>query len=154
MSKQKNEVALRPSIPPSTLIAPPGSLEDQWPHNLPVSTETGKVMLMNALCEGDIKIGDGGFVEIAVSHYCCTPGARIDADTGEVVEFNRLVLFQPDGSTFVTTSVVAPHIMRRAISVYGAGPWNPPLRVMIRERKAKNFPGKYHELRFLLRPEG
>jgi hypothetical protein len=125
-----------------------------WPTNLDLNSWEGNSMLLAALGEGDVQVADLHGAPFPTRWYLVTPGERIDPETGEVSNFPRLVLISPEGKTLVTTSTVVPHRMAAVLERWGPGPWDPPLPLVVIERRARRTGRTYHELRMGSQPEG
>jgi hypothetical protein len=150
-----------PFPPPAPVVETRGRLipaddapSSAWPTNLDLDTWEGNAALLAALGEGDVQVADLHGEPFPTRHYIVTPGERIDPDTGEVSNFPRLVLIGPDGKTLVTTSAVVPHRMVAVLERWGPGPWDPPLPLVVIERRARRTGRTYHELRMGSQPEG
>lgn len=117
------------------------------PTNLDLRTEAGRAMLLAALGEGDVDVATMNGSPFPTSHYLVTPGESVDPETGEVSNYPRLVLISPEGKTLVTTSIVVPHRLAAVLDLWGPGPWEPPLPLLVMERRNRRTGRTYHELR-------
>jgi hypothetical protein len=129
------------------LIPADGTPVGGCPTNLDLTTEDGRRALLAALGEGDVQVADLHGDPFPTSHYLVTPGESVDPETGEVSNYPRLVLISPEGKTLVTTSTVVPHRMAAVLDLWGPGPWEPPLPLVVIERRARRTGRTYHELR-------
>lgn len=136
-------------VPTGRLIPAQGLSLDQCPTSLDFGTEEGRIMALAALGESDYVFDANGTCEIAAVHYLVTPGEAVDPETGELERFPRTVLIDQAGKTLVTTSKVIPHRLAAVIDLWGPGPWKPPLRIVIMERRSRRTGRTYHDLRMV-----
>lgn len=122
-----------------------------WPTNIPVDSELGRSLMMDAMGDQTVKIEENEGRPFMVSYYAVMPGEKTDEQTGEVKQFIRLVLLDGKGGSMSTTSEVAPLRFRRVIELYGPGPWFPPLPIVLEEKRSRGKGRTFHSLRVLPR---
>lgn len=138
---------IQPAPQRGRLIARTDAAPGDCPTNLDLGTEEGKASFLNALCSPDVVLDKDGRAYLSVVHYVAHPAEHVDADSGELRQYSRLVLIQEDGTTFATTSAVVAHRLAQALALYGPGPISPPLNVVVMECRSKAG-RRYHDLRF------
>lgn len=119
------------------------------PTNIDTSTPDGKALAVNASGIADHYLPESGEAQFAIHRYLVTPGEDIDEETGELRLYPKTVLIAPDGSTFGSASLVILRRLASIVSNYGPGPWEPPIPVLLFERKAKRTGRRYHDLKIL-----
>jgi hypothetical protein len=129
------------------LIPQNGTPVRACPTNIDLDTEEGGCLLMDALGDPDYQVPDMKGEPFMARWYIVTPAESVDQETGEISYFPRTVFISPDGKTLVTTSTVVPHRLAAVLEVRGPGPWEPPLPLIIRERRNRDGKGIHHELR-------
>jgi hypothetical protein len=129
-------------------IVPYGTPADQWPTTLPVGVARAVAML-NALNTPDLELPDDGCLSLSVMHLIAHPVERLDEESGELRQYSRLVIIDPEGRTFATTSVVVAHRVAALVDLVRAGMLKLPVRAEIRARKNRARTRTYHELRIL-----
>lgn len=129
------------------LIPAPGLQLADCPTNLPLDSPRGKALALAALGEGDVSVAALDGKPFPTSYYLVTPGESVDPETGELKQYPRLVLIGQDGRTLVTTSIVVPRLLQAVLSLYGPGPWAPPLPLIVTERRSRRTGRTYHDLR-------
>lgn len=128
---KKDESTALSQPAPTQIIDPSKAVV--YATSLDLQTEVGRAKAIAAYQIGDLtseQVVGGDAIE--VSDYFCYRNIG-QTDEGEEYDYMRMVLFLPDGRTlpFASKNVIkgiiaADRFMRKA-------PWNPPLRVVIRE---------------------
>lgn len=104
-------------------------------------------MAINAMGEADTVIPPEGVLEFRIKDYLAMPASSVDEETGEEKEFTRLVLFSPEGKTFVTTSIVAPHRLLAILSLYPPERVQKGIKVVICKRESRRTGRTYHDIK-------
>lgn len=116
-------------------------------HTLDLTTERGKALLVAAGSPGDLDLDQTGRLEMMLSDFACFWDSEIDEESGEIKEFPRSVFYAPDGRTFRTTSVHAPHFFARVVDVYGLDRVKGGIPIRVCLRISKREKRQYHDFK-------
>lgn len=75
---------------------------------------------------------------IAVANYYCHKIEIVREEDGEVRDCIRCVLIEPDGKAWAFVSDGIAKEIARIIDVFGAGPYNPPVKVEVKQIQTRN----------------
>lgn len=76
--------------------------------------------------------------EIDVRYWLVHPTEKVDDHTGEVTPAERLILSDGNGLVISTSSGVALQAWNLIAGMLGDGPYDPPMRVALREGRARS----------------
>lgn len=125
----------------------------QCPMSIDLSTDAGKARLVAATGVSDNDVQIGKTLEMHVTDYIVYPTTRVNEETGEASDFVRVVLIDKDGQTFATSSLVIASRLQAIVQLFGRGPWNPPLIMMMTKRQSRRPDRAFHDLRIRARDE-
>jgi Phage Single-stranded DNA-binding protein len=83
------------------------------------------------------KFTDLGGGVLAIKYFYAHPVQVIRLD-GEVIDATRVVLFQPDESAFAFVSQGIAKGLGQIISIFGWGPYNPPIECRVSQTATKS----------------
>lgn len=147
----------------SVVIADSGDLIDvpawgtpigECPSSIDMRDQAGFALAFNAVGEPDISLDRQGEAVIDAKHWLIHPCEKVDESTGEVSRFARLVLIDPEGRTFATTSGVVMARLAQLVAYYGGRENWETVRLRVIERTAKRSGRRYHDLRIVPIQEG
>jgi hypothetical protein len=133
-----------------------GDTVEDWKTNLDRETVKGKALIFNALSpadsviDGSTKDKDGQpYMLFCARYYMIYPDEFIDPETGVVSHGARTCLIDANSRTFKTTSGHAPHVIQRALDLFGESLWEEGIIFRITERKSRNKQRQspYHDIR-------
>lgn len=112
--------------------------EFNWQTTLPQETREQRYQIL-ALIEGEcIKGSDVIGSDLLLWHYIAHPVTMTDEETGETADGVRLILLQPDGPPVAFVSLgVLQSIARIQKAEQRSMPFNPPVKVVLRQVKGK-----------------
>lgn len=120
-------------------LVPMDSAEQFWlSTSLPATHANHKLMLLS-IWESECDAAEGWIGrEFLYSDYLIGPATTTDDETGEVVFFLRMLVIGPDHPpiAFGAKSAIDA-IQKLAYAVGRNPPWDPPLRVRLRQARAK-----------------
>lgn len=105
--------------------------------SLDISSDEGKATLLMALQGENASLGDMIGEEIEISHLVVHNVEVLDEDTGELLERDRIVIVQPDGTMLSAVSQGIRKSVQLLCALYRLPPYDPPLRVKIVQTNTK-----------------
>jgi hypothetical protein len=109
---------------------------------LPTDTMSGKIAVYNHL-SASTRLWDEVDTVVEVSHILLSSCEKKVDDEGEIGPGIATTLIDVDGKAHRTTSVYAYRQLALMMTLIGAPPWSPPLRIMPRRLKAADS-GRYY----------
>jgi len=110
---------------------------------------SGWKTLINCLGSTDIVFGPDGSVMIEMEHFLLLPREEMDPETGETRWYPWLVLVDPEGRTFGTSSAVAIERIGRIVEAIRRGKLTTPVAVQITQRRAVSSGRIYHDVKVM-----
>lgn len=114
-------------------IPDPFKTDAGWRTNLDDRRPENQALLMKALNEADLTADDVMGQVIGVEAFLCQPVRLMDKATGLLRWCPRVVLFLQGGMTVGFVSVGVVKSLQTIVRWKGAGPWNPPVVVNLRQ---------------------
>jgi hypothetical protein len=148
MSEEEALEITRVPLDIGSLIVSPDTPIQQWPTTLPL-TETGRKMLLNAMGSSDIEPGRDGIVMMEIAHILAFPREEVDEQTGMVRRYSWLVLIDPEGHTWGTSSPAVADQVRRIFGAVAAGWLDWPVAVKINTRYPMKDGRMRHDLKVM-----
>lgn len=108
--------------------------------SIPIEGEEGKDNLALILTDERVIIWREAPLEMTAVHAVTYEATDVDEETGEIVTKQRLILIDPDGKMYVSSSSVCFNYILRLTAVYGPFPWLNGRRLVF--KKAKTGTGK------------
>lgn len=106
--------------------------------SLPAGSIDEKLAVAEALDGTNRNLSECVGDEILIAHILAHTVHKSDKQTGEIVPLTRTVLIDPEGTMFEAKSAGIVKSLRKLMFVYGAPPWNPPIRVKVKEIKTSD----------------
>ena len=132
------------------IVAPEwGTTLDRCPSNIDLTTDSGKVMGVNAVSPGNVDLDENGHAEVLARYWLVYPDESVDEETGELRRHPRTVFIAANGDTYKTTAAHAPEFVQRVNEVFGSDCWTRGVRISITERRSKRQKQTYHDLRVI-----
>lgn len=116
------------------------------PTNLDIRSARDRVWIFNAGNPADFRLEGTLPLKFRAVAYLLLPDERTDPDTGEIREFERLVLFNKDGKTFCTTSAFGWKRAKAAAEIFSPQEWEAGILfvIQVRQGESKRW---YHDIR-------
>lgn len=111
-----------------------------------LATKDGRIDAYNAMAYQDMSVADAKDAEIEICGYLIHAAAMPDESTGETKPIVRVVLLCPDGSRYGGSSEGLARAIQGIVTVFGVGPWVPPIKVIPRERTSSRTKRRFHTL--------
>lgn len=93
--------------------------------------------LFNAMNNPKERIADHINEVISVCDYLIEMTEVASDETGEIVTVPRVVFIDPKGNAYQAVSVGMANVLKKLIIVCGDAPWNPALRLKIKQQATK-----------------
>jgi len=105
----------------------------QFYCNWHIESMADKALALRYQGEADRKGADVVGQTIAIERFLCHPAESVNDKTGEVEYFTRTILIDPDGGTVAFGSNGILKWLGRFVTMFGRGPWHPPLVVRVKQ---------------------
>lgn len=110
--------------------------KQKFETSLNLETLMGKALAANCMTGSDYKGDDLKGAVFFVKDYFVHE-IQMEDDDGEMKTQRRTVLINPDGETLAFVSEGVAMGLSNLISLYGPGPWSPPLPVRAKNSKTR-----------------
>ncbi len=104
--------------------------------SIDINSTEGKMKVQKALASADYGSEHVMKVPFEVQDIV-VHGVKIVDENGEVTDATRTVLLSPSGETVSFTSEGVISSLRNIFSIFGLPPFNPPLKVQVKEVKTR-----------------
>lgn len=121
----------------------------ECPTNLDLRRADHRAWAFNAGNPADLRLNGAIPLRLRVVAYLILPDQREDPETGEIREFERLVLFTKKGETFKTSSAFGWHRAKAAVELFSEDEWEQGIPFVIRARQSEQKRW-YHDIRIAL----
>lgn len=135
--------------PPSDVVPAPGTALALCPHNIDMSTQRGKALMLKAGSPGELEVKDDKPLRMLAVSYLIMPDSQIDDKTGELKEFVRCVFFDAAGRHYRTTAAHGPFRIKAMCDLYTDDEWQRGIPLIISVRKSKRGT-TYHDIQIEL----
>lgn len=138
-----------PAVPPANVpaVPPPKRLPDNpfdpefrpvYFTNLNPQVPADQNLILKCIDEPSLKKADYVNRELPVKWVYAHVADGQVGDDGELGEWVRLVLVTPEGDTLSMSGAIAGKALFVAKSLYGPGPWDPPLLCTIKQKPTRD----------------
>lgn len=114
----------------------PGTMVTSFKPN-PEDRETS-AKIFNALNNPSNRVSDCINQVIEVTDFLIEMTEIANQDTGEISVVPRVVLVDSEGETYQAVSFGMANVIRNVTATCGKAPWNPPVKLLIKQRSTKN----------------
>lgn len=130
---------------PHNLQVPLGTPIHLCPSTIPSDT-AGVIRRMNAMGQSTLELSRDGDLLITIADVLVYPREQVDEETGEVSQFSWIVLIDPLGESWGTSSPVVGGKVMQLLALRSAKliPW--PVTVQIVTRTARKTARRYHDV--------
>lgn len=127
------------------LIVPQGVPIHLCPSTLPTDKE-GLKQRLNAMGSSSMDLDRDGTLLIEVAHVLAHPRETLNEDSGEMNQHSWLVLIDPKGETWGTSSPVVAEKVAQLLALRSAGLIDWPVSLHIVTRTGRKSGRRYHDL--------
>jgi hypothetical protein len=124
----------------------------ECPTSLDLQSARGRALAFAAGNPADYAFDGDKPVQITAFDWLIYPDETTDAETGEVRQFARVVLFDRLGRFFKTTSQFAPRRLQAAVQLFTPEDWRRGVTFIVSQRRGK-LGRTYHDIRVLVDEE-
>lgn len=102
------------------------------------STLEDKKALFNIMTNAETKLSDCVNKEIEIANFVFTSGSTTDAETGEVMEQERVIIVDTEGNSYHSMSQGLVNSMHQLVAVFGEPSlWTEPLKITVVRKETK-----------------
>lgn len=130
---------------PAALSVPLGTPIHLCPSTLPAD-EAGVIRRLNAMGQSTLDLDRNGELLITVQDVLVYPREQVDEATGEVSQFSWIVLIDPNGERWGTSSAVVGGKLWQLLALRSAKLIKWPVSLQIVTRTARKTGRRYHDV--------
>lgn len=101
--------------------------------NAKTATPEQRKTVYNAMNNPSYKVSDFINKDIEVENVLIEALDLLNDETGEIDRVPRIVLIDPEGTSYVATSKGVFNSIKNAYTAFGAAPWNPPIKFKVKQ---------------------